>query len=83
MSFFQKRLSVVTDTLTSLNIRIGKLQRLRDQVKKAQLSASRPNSRKKEREFRMTKAASSVGGDFMRLRRAGVEPERSLLYREA
>jgi len=47
MSTFQKRLSVVTDAITSLNIRIGELQRLRDQVKKAQLSArrSRPRSR--------------------------------------
>jgi len=49
MNTFQKRLSVVTDTITSLNIRISELQRLRDQVKKAQLSArrARPKFRRK------------------------------------
>jgi hypothetical protein len=39
MNIFQQRVSVVTDTLTSLDIRIRELERLRDQVKKAQDSA--------------------------------------------
>jgi hypothetical protein len=39
MSIFEQRLSVVSDTITSLNIRIRELERLRDEVKKAQLSA--------------------------------------------
>jgi hypothetical protein len=39
MSVFQQRLLVVTHTIPSLNIRIRELERLRDQVKKAQLSA--------------------------------------------
>jgi hypothetical protein len=44
MSVFQRRLSVITDTVTSLNIRMRELERLRDQVKRAQLLArkSRP-----------------------------------------
>jgi hypothetical protein len=43
------RISVVTDTITSLNARMRELERLRAQVKKAQLSVRRslPNSRKK------------------------------------
>jgi len=81
MSIFQQRVSVVTDTITTLNIRISEPQRLRDQVREAQLSArrSRPKSLKKEREFRMTKAASSVSGLFMRLRQAGTEPDGTIL----
>jgi hypothetical protein len=49
MSIFQQRLSVVSDTITNLNIRIRELEQLRNQVKKAQLSArrSRPKSRRK------------------------------------
>jgi hypothetical protein len=49
MSIFQKRLLVVTDMITSLDIRIRDLERLRDQNKKAQLSARRlrPKSRRK------------------------------------
>jgi hypothetical protein len=39
MNIFQQRVSVVTDTITSLNIRIRELERLRDQVSKAQDSA--------------------------------------------
>jgi hypothetical protein len=67
MSIFRQRPSAVTDTITSLNIRIRELERLRDQVKKAHY---RPEDRGrnpvgKEREFRMTRAAS-VGGIFMR-----------------
>ena len=49
MGIFQQRLLVVTHTIPSLNIRIHELERLRDQVEKAQLSArrSRPKSRRK------------------------------------
>jgi hypothetical protein len=43
-SIFEQRLSVVNDTIASLNIRIRELERLRDQVKKAQLSARRSRS---------------------------------------
>jgi hypothetical protein len=49
MSIRQQRFSVVTDTIANLNARIRELERLRDQVRKAQLSArrSRPKSLRK------------------------------------
>ena len=47
MGIFQQRLLVVTHTIPSLNIRIHELERLRDRVRKAQLSARR--SRRKPR----------------------------------
>jgi hypothetical protein len=49
MSSLQQRYAVVTDTITSLNLRIRELERLRDQVKKAERSTrrSRPKSRKR------------------------------------
>jgi len=49
MSTLQRRLSVVNDTITNLNAQIYELNRLRDQVRKAQLSArtARRKSRRK------------------------------------
>jgi hypothetical protein len=49
MSSLQQRYAVVTKTITSLNLRIRELERLRDQVKKAERSTrrSRPKSRKR------------------------------------
>jgi hypothetical protein len=60
MSIFKQRLSVINDTATSLSIRMRELERLRDQVKRAQLLAQRlpPKSRGKRREIGMTKAAN-------------------------
>jgi hypothetical protein len=39
MNISQQRVSVVTDTIASFDIRIRELERLRDQVSKAQESA--------------------------------------------
>lgn len=39
------RISVITDTINSLNIRMRELERLRDQVKKAEKSARRSRPR--------------------------------------
>jgi hypothetical protein len=54
MSVFQQCLSFITDTKTSLNTQMRELERLRGQVKKAQLKAQKlqPKFHVKEREFR-------------------------------
>jgi len=52
MSTLQRNLPVVTDTITYLTAQIRELNRLRDQVRKAQLSARRARrkpSRKRTR----------------------------------
>jgi hypothetical protein len=80
MSIFQERLLVVTDTITSLDIRIRELERLRDQNKKAQLSARRlrPKSRRKRTRISNDKAAF-FAGLFKRLRSAAAEPDETIL----
>jgi hypothetical protein len=52
MSVFQDRLLVVTETITRLYTQMRELERLRDQVEKAELLArkSRPKLRERERE---------------------------------
>jgi hypothetical protein len=61
------RISVITDTITRLNIRMRELERLRHQVKKRKNRTEDPGQRylRKEREFRTIQAASA-GGLFIR-----------------
>jgi hypothetical protein len=51
MSVFQDRLSFVTDTITSLDTRMRELERLRDQVKNAELLIRKSRAKLRNREL--------------------------------